>query len=242
MRVLQFTDLHLRGDPEAETRGVKPQRSFEAVVAHAKAHHFPADAILLTGDLADDEHASYPRLADAMRELDAPLMVLPGNHDDPAALRAAFPQASAVLDLGSWRIIGVDSQAAGAVHGEINARQWEMLENAVLNASGRHLLVALHPPPLPLGSEWMDRIGLRDAEAFRQWLTLHGVRACLFGHAHQTWDGEVNGVRYLCAPSTSSQFVAGSATYAISDEAPGYRWLELHDDGRIDTGVERVAR
>src|SRR5690606_10562274 len=145
MRILQFTDLHLRDDPDAESRGVKPQLGFEAVVAHARTHHFPPAAILLTGDLADDEYRfTYPRLAEASRAWNSPVMALPGNHDDGDALRQAFGNPGSVLDLDGWRIIGVNSQAPGAVHGEISEAEWERLETAVLHTEGRHLLVALH--------------------------------------------------------------------------------------------------
>ena len=66
------------------------------------------------------------------------------------------------------------------------------------------------------------------------------VKAVLWGHVHQEIDRERNGVRLLASPSTCIQFAPGSEDFNVSEEAPGYRWLRLHADGRLETGVERV--
>lgn len=244
-RLLQFTDLHLRDNPDHEVRGVNTQRGFENALYHAQRHHWPADVILLTGDLANDEfEASYRRLASMSTAWDTPVMPLPGNHDDGDALRKAFgelPQAvDGRIDFDHWRIVGLDSQLPGKVHGKLDALQWQRLEDALLSLDGRHLLVALHHPPLEVGSRWIDRLALEGAAEFRQWLANFNVRVCLFGHAHQPWESEIQGVRYLGTPSTGRQFLRGSDTFAESDEPPGYRWLDLHDDGRVETGVEWI--
>ena len=47
-------------------------------------------------------------------------------------------------------------------------------------------------------------------------------------------------VLLLSAPSTCIQFLPNSVGFAVDMTAPGYRWLELHPDGRIDTGIERL--
>jgi Icc protein len=37
------------------------------------------------------------------------------------------------------------------------------------------------------------------------------------------------------------QFTPGSEEFQVSSEAPGYRWLRLHADGKLETGVSRVS-
>lgn len=49
------------------------------------------------------------------------------------------------------------------------------------------------------------------------------------------------GARLLGAPSTCVQFLPGAAHCAVDTRPAGYRWLDLHDDGRIDSGVRRLA-
>jgi Icc protein len=41
-------------------------------------------------------------------------------------------------------------------------------------------------------------------------------------------------------PSTCVQFKPLSKDFAIDDVAPGYRWLDLYPDGRVETAVSRV--
>ncbi|MBW3566516.1 MAG: metallophosphoesterase, partial [Proteobacteria bacterium] len=134
-KLLQFTDMHLRNDPAAVVRGVIPQRCFEEALYHAHRHHWPADAILLTGDLANDEFDnSYARLAAMAVRWETPLLAIPGNHDDKQALRAAFNSvplaADNILDLENWRIVALDSQVPGAVHGVISESMRALLEDA----------------------------------------------------------------------------------------------------------------
>jgi Icc protein len=58
---------------------------------------------------------------------------------------------------------------------------------------------------------------------------------------HQNFDSERRGVRLLASPSTCIQFQPQSTEFAVDDAAPGYRWLNLYDSGRIDTGVARLT-
>lgn len=245
-KLLQFTDMHLRDDPAATVRGVMPQRCFEAVLYHARQHHWPPDLILLTGDLANDEfNNSYKRLASMASGWETPVLAVPGNHDNGAALRTAFdgvPRAADnIFDLEAWRVVALDSQVRGAVHGRISSEMRELLEDAAATCGDRHLLVALHHHPVSLGSEWLEPIGLHDAEEFRALLSQLNARACLFGHAHQPWESVENGVRYIGTPSTGRQFEPQSEKFAESDQPPAYRWLTLHDSGELETGVEWVG-
>jgi Icc protein len=66
------------------------------------------------------------------------------------------------------------------------------------------------------------------------------VRAIIWGHVHQEYDDLRNGVRLLAVPSTCVQFKPKSEDFAVDDSNPGYRWLDLYPDGRIDTAVSRV--
>ncbi|HEX6930258.1 MAG TPA: metallophosphoesterase [Gammaproteobacteria bacterium] len=245
--ILQFTDLHLRDDPAASVRGVVSQRSFDEALYHAHRHHWPADAVLLTGDLANDEYdRTYVRLAGIAARWETPVLFVPGNHDNKTAMDAAFnavPMAADnVIDFEHWRIVGLDSQVPGAVHGDLSADMWRLLEDAAATRGKRRLLVCLHHHPLSLGSPWLENLGLKDAAGFRGRLGALGVHACLFGHAHQEWDSMENGVRYLGTPSTGRQFAAHSDTFTEADQPPAYRWLRLHDDGEIETAVEWVEK
>ena len=65
-------------------------------------------------------------------------------------------------------------------------------------------------------------------------------RAVLWGHVHQAFDGMRGGLMLMGTPSTCVQFESGSTKFALDERPPGYRWLHLYPDGRIDTRVEWV--
>jgi Icc protein len=58
---------------------------------------------------------------------------------------------------------------------------------------------------------------------------------------HQASDRMRNNVRFMSTPSTCAQFLPGSEFFALDDRAPGMRWIQLHDDGRIETEVSWVS-
>ena len=74
------------------------------------------DAVLVTGDIADNAAAEeYATARELLERIGVPVYVLPGNHDDGAALRAAFDlpgEASApvqyAVDLGPLRLVVAD--------------------------------------------------------------------------------------------------------------------------------------
>jgi Icc protein len=88
----------------------------------------------------------------------------------------------------------------------------------------------------------MEPIGLRNPDPLFAVLDrFTQVKALLWGHIHQEFDQLRNGVRLLASPSTCVQFAPGSEEFQVGNESPGYRWLRLYPDGRLETGVSRVT-
>jgi Icc protein len=63
------------------------------------------------------------------------------------------------------------------------------------------------------------------------------VRGIIWGHVHQASDRRRHGVRLMSTPSTCTQFLPNSDSFALDSRPPGYRWLNLMANGRIDTDV-----
>ncbi len=59
------------------------------------------------------------------------------------------------------------------------------------------------------------------------------MRLAVSGHVHQAYDAEHDGIRIITTPSTCSQFAIGSDEFAVDDNPPAYRRIELHDDGKL---------
>jgi Icc protein len=171
-------------------------------------------------------------------------MALPGNHDDGAAMAAALraAQLGGEYRLGAWRVMGLDTRVPGEEGGRLADAALADLERR-LAADSAYWLIALHHPPVAIGSRWMDAMGLANGERLMRLVSRFSdrVRALVWGHNHQVYDGRHAGIRLLGAPSTCVQYAPGSDDYAVDDQPPGYRWLDLYDDGVVITGVVRVA-
>jgi Icc protein len=244
IRLLQFTDTHLLADPAGSVRGVRTQASLQACLAHARRRHFPADVIAVTGDLVQDDAAAYGALELLFDRLDTPVLLIPGNHDSPDELARRLShepfQVGGTRVVGPWAIVLLSTWFAGAEDGEgrLGDDELQRLETALEAHRDRHVLVLLHHQPVPMEAAGLDALGLQDATAFRAVIERHPqVRAVAWGHAHQALDLFRGGRRWLCTPSTCMQFKPRDPGFVNDGRPPGYRVLDLHDDGGIATEV-----
>jgi Icc protein len=249
VRLLQLTDSHLFASPHGRLRGVETLFSLQRVLAHANARKLNVDAVLCTGDIVNDEPDGYAHFARVLTAYGKPVYCVPGNHDDPARLRAALSappfQVGGHVDLGPWRLILVDSCVPGQAGGRISDTQLQALETALADRRC-YAMVCVHHHPVEMASRWLDQVGIENADAFFEVLDAHPhVRAITWGHVHQSFDGRRRGVRLLATPSTCAQFLPLSDEFAIDARPPGYRRLTLHPDGTLETDViwvEHAAR
>ncbi len=242
--LLQISDTHLGADPGYDLRGVNTRDCLQAVINAATDHLTEADHIIVTGDISHDETAaSYTLIREKLAVFDGQSSFLPGNHDVSRTLREVLAQDNwpTLENLGEWCLISLNSQVEGEEGGLLDDAQLQRLQVKFSEHSTRPTIVALHHPPVLLGSQWIDDISLANQLAFRSLLNQHQqVRAVIFGHAHQQFDVLHEGVRWLGCPSTCIQFLPNSTGFAIDGSLPGYRWLRLFDDGTLETAVERI--
>ncbi len=247
LRILQFTDTHLYAEEDGALLGINTQESLRAVLNLARQRHWPADLVLATGDLTHDASAqAYGRFVDLLEPLGLPVYCLPGNHDEALALRrhldSRWVQAPSQVLQEHWQLCLLDTALPGSEGGRLGAAELERLQKQLEAHPDRHALICLHHQPVPVGSTWLDTMAVDNADALFDVLDRHPqVRGILWGHVHQDFDHLRNEVRLLASPSTCIQFAPGSHDFALDEQPPGYRWLHLYADGRIDTGVERLA-
>jgi 3',5'-cyclic-AMP phosphodiesterase len=241
-RLLHLTDTHILASREGTLRGTPTADTLKRVLDHAAKRLPSPDAVLITGDLVqDEEEAAYTLFRDFFAGFRCPVFCLPGNHDDPALMRSVLSGAPFRLDartsLGDWEIIQLNSHVPGQAGGRLGQEALAWLDGVLADIAPRPALIAVHHPPVPLGTAWLDRIGLADGEALLGVLDCHEhARALLWGHAHQTWDSRRGHLQLIGTPSTCAQFLPGSRTFALDPAAPpAYRVLELRDDGSFDS-------
>ncbi|NQV11082.1 MAG: metallophosphoesterase [Cyanobacteria bacterium] len=241
VRVLQLSDPHLLAESSACYRGVNPWRGLRHGLNQALASlEQRPDLLLITGDLCQDESlAGYRQLRELVASSGIPLALLPGNHDDPALLRQVFSHgaslAPAVLPLGGWRLILLSSHQRGSTAGGLDGAQLDWL-GCQLAGDDAPTWVAIHHPPVPIGSPGLDAIALQRPEGLLALLAGSPVvKGVVFGHVHQHWQGALPGrpeVPLLGCPSTLCAFEAAQPCPLGRPEDPGGRWLELGPDGR----------
>ncbi len=245
IQIVQITDTHLFESPDSLLLGVNTQRALMGVLNKLKTQESRLDAILLTGDLVHDGSSlGYQRLQQLVAPLEVPVYMIPGNHDDPKILHAhtvgIFIRHHRAFSLQNWQFILLNSFAAQEVGGVLAASELAFLDQQLSAHPELHCCIALHHPPVDVGSAWLDRIGLFNREEFHAIVDRHPqVRVVLFGHVHQEHDCERNGVRILGSPASSIQFLPGQKEFALDVLPPAYRLLRCRADGSVHTEVIR---
>jgi len=242
LRLLQITDTHLFADRAGRLKGIDTTAALNAVIDTCHQRHPVPELVLLTGDLSHDgSAASYRRVAEAAAALDAPVLAIPGNHDDPAVMRQSGLGRERYRLMPGWQIIMLDSTVTDEEQGRLAEDELAFLDDRLSRHPDRHALIALHHHPVPVGSRWLDAIGLENGHALFGITRRHPqVRVLVFGHIHQAFDKKRDGIRLLGTPASCVQFRPRADDFSLDALPPGYRLLELSADGAIATEVVRL--
>ncbi|HWM09734.1 MAG TPA: metallophosphoesterase [Solirubrobacteraceae bacterium] len=202
--IAQLSDPHVRlpeehGSADALARAVGAVLELEPL----------PDAVLVTGDLAEHANgAEYARVRELLEPLTMPVHVLPGNHDDPVAMREHFPLVGDgpyryAVTCGDLRLVACDTTLARRDDGELDL-EWL----AAQLADDAPTIVAMHHPPLLTGIGGLDAIGLPAAQraALADLLARSPhVRRVVAGHVHRGAFGMLGGCGVVACPSTNLQ-------------------------------------
>ncbi|MBR0641250.1 metallophosphoesterase family protein [Plastoroseomonas hellenica] len=216
------------------------------------------DLVLLAGDIALDAPHREEDLAFARAQLDrlpAPWRAVPGNHDVgnnipdlrgeatvTEARRAAwlrhFDEDFWALDIGGWRIVGLDCLICGSGFAA-EAEQAAFLERAVAEAAQRKVALLYHKPLCAfelLDTEVSQSFWYPEVRETVLRLMRDGVvRLCMSGHLHESRDRLIAGVRHVWAPGIAFvQDIAGEwLPERHGRRRVGYMMLELAEEPRV---------
>jgi Icc protein len=245
VRLLQFTDTHLLAEPHGKLRGAPTLPRLQACLAHAGRHCMPADAIALTGDIVQDDATAYGTVELLFADSPTPVLLIPGNHDVPDELQRRLGRApfrvGGTHRFGAWTVVLLNSWFAQSVNGEgrLGNAQLQSLDATLAACRAGPALIMVHHPPIVMDTAGLDALRLVDVDALLQVLGRHPhVRGLVWGHAHQSLDVfRAGGLRLLCTPATCMQFRPRDPGFVVDDRPPGYRVIDLQDDGGIATEV-----
>lgn len=250
-RILQLTDLHLFEDPAERLMGIPTRELLLSVLEHVQMFGGQVDHLVVTGDHTHDEAPeTYRAVRSALEPWGDRLWLVPGNHDDRAVLRTAFPdripgeaadRVEFAFRAGAWLCLGLDTHLPGNVSGRLDADQIGWIGEQLEAHRPTHVALFMHHPPVLLGCEWMDRIGLEGRDQLQHLLEQDArFRLVCCGHVHHESTHRVGAATIVTTPSTGLQFdpVGDQATFVQAP--PGYRVVELTDEG-CTTTVVRLA-
>jgi Icc protein len=243
-RLIQVSDCHLPENPEQPYRGVNADSGLGSLLGPIS--QWRPQGILLTGDLSEDASpASYQRLLKALGRLNVPIFALPGNHDEDAVMRQFFPQGPWAgplqLSAGDWQLVLIKSSREKRIDGVVSPADLEALDT-LLREDARPALIALHHQPVAIGSPWIDRYMLEQPGPLLQRLeSCRQVRGVVWGHVHQVFEGVLGQAHMLSCPSTAANSLSGTERFQPDPAGPACRWLKLHPQGRLESGVLRAA-
>jgi Icc protein len=247
--LVQLSDLHLGADWE----GRDPVAAVEAAIRAVGSLTPGPGAVLVTGDLAENAaDAEYERARELLESLGAPVHVLPGNHDERAALRRHFDlpgvdgePVNYSAGLGPLRLVVVDTTRPGEDGGELDAGRLEWLDAELGAEPEAPTLLAMHHPPLVTGIKPLERIGLppADRRALAAVVERHPqIRRLVGGHMHRAITSSLAGRTVLAAPSTylEARLDTISDELQLTPDPPGFA-VHVMVDGELISHVQAVG-
>lgn len=226
MLIAHLSDPHIKLPGRLAYRKVDTAAMLSECVAAINRLDPAPDLVVITGDLTDiGSPEEYAYLKELLAPLVAPLIVIPGNHDERDAMRAAFADGGYLppsgflnfaVERGGLRIVGLDTVIPGQGGGELCAQRLAWLDRTLNEDRDTPTLLMMHHPPFETGIGHMDRIGLRGRESFAEIMARHPqVELVLCGHLHRTIHARVGGRSVLTCPSPAHQVALD-----LRDEAP----------------------
>jgi len=238
MLIAQISDTHIprRGE---KTYGIAPMaENLARCVDHINQCDPKPDVVLVTGDITSAgaiEEAEYA--ASLLGRLQSPFFIIPGNHDDPTILRAAFDEhayptgyqgfSNYVIEDFDVRLIAMDSTVPGSPGGEICQARAVWLDERLSEGRQRPTVIFMHHPPVKCGVLETDVDGFSGADLLGDVVTNYAnVEGIICGHIHLPTHVRWRGTVVSTAPSTGMQLGLDLTLKRPSEfvlEAPAYQ-------------------
>lgn len=212
--LLHLSDPHLLGGPQPLHGVVDSEARLRQLFEEVTASGARPEAVIFTGDLADQGEAeAYVKLRaivePACKVLGARVIWAMGNHDDRANFRVGLldqPADDTPVDhsyfINGLRIITLDTTVPGFHHGELSPAQLEWLAAELETPAPDGTILALHHPPVPSVLDLAVLVELRGQAALAGVLRNSDVRAILGGHLHYSTTATFAGIPVSVASAT----------------------------------------
>jgi Icc protein len=237
--IAQISDLHVSAPDQPIYGRIDTGAALTRCVRHIMQLPLRPDAVVASGDLVNaGMQEEYTLLRDLIAPLSMPVYLMPGNHDDAAALRAAFPNHGYFPAIGKLHyaltmeglgLVMLDTVEAGEDGGALGSQQLVWLEKLLVSEPERPCVVFMHHPPFATGMSYMDEIALNTDDAARlgEIVARHScIRRVSCGHVHRAVDVAWHGTTAGICPSSAFQYAVElrpDARAVTSGEEPAYQ-------------------
>jgi Icc protein len=256
MLLAQISDLHVTAKGKRLFDRIDTPAFLARAVAHLNALDPRPDFVWITGDLVDQGSAAeYAYLREILRALSIPWALMPGNHDDRAALRQAFTDQPYLPPGGEFlhyaldglplRLLALDTLIPGESGGRLCAARLDWLRDRLEEHPDRPTVVAMHHPPFLSGLAEMDAINCDNSAALGAIVAEHPqIERILCGHVHRPIVMRWHGTVVTSAPATAHQVALdlqdGSPTAWIM-EPPACHLHYWREDSGLVTHVSYIG-
>lgn len=176
MKILAFSDLHRDREVAQSLRNAART----------------ADVVIGAGDFGTKGEGLADTL-DILREITAPVLLVPGNHDRLGEMHAArqdWPQAHVLhgdgVEIGGVAFFGLGYEVPGANDGSWNQRLDEAEAAELLVPCPDNAVLVTHSPPYGVAD--VQRNGQHEgSRAIRSAIEQRQPRLALCGHIHNAW-------------------------------------------------------
>jgi 3',5'-cyclic-AMP phosphodiesterase len=217
MLIAHISDFHLfANEPETPPVRLDIERITRRIVEDLASFSPALDAVAFTGDVTDGGSiADYELLKDVLAPLKVPVLIVPGNHDRRANLRAAFADRlpfetgtflNYETEIDGFRVLALDTLVEGQVAGALAPESLAWLAGKLDRRTEEPTLILLHHPPFPSGIRPLDDNALVvGREDISRLVANYGGQLILFaGHIHRPYQTLWNGA--YCAVGGSPAF------------------------------------
>ena len=248
MWIAQISGPYLRPRGTLYKNVVDSNGMFAAALEQINALHPSADLVLLTGDIVDEGQPSEYRMAcELLADIKVPVRIIPGNHDERSALRAAFcdhdylppngPLNYVDDASGPVRIVALDVTLPGLHHGYVDDETLNWLDGVLARDPSRPTLIMMHQPPVACGVPYLDAYCCRGGHRLAAVIARYpAVERIVCGHVHRQMQLRFAGTLLCTAPSTTTAIALRpfpAAKPASFIEPPGF----LLHHWKADTGL-----
>jgi len=245
---LHLSDFHLVEDESAFSRAFDAKYILEKTVkkiVDKKEDFGNLDGVIITGDISDDgSKASYSDAYSILKELDLPLLAIPGNHDLRKPMMDYFAKDTVIhsSEFFDWAyetndtlVIGLDTLVEGQKYGMLRSESLNLLYEKLNQPTEKNIILAIHHPPINTGIPFMDEIALKNSDELSECLGAANQQIrILCGHVHGIYQGTLGIHSVVTAPSTCTRFSFNKRTDAPKGfklSPTGFAYLDSSKDG-----------